>query len=326
MSKRHVNASIDAAAAAWVARRDRGALSPETEAALDAWLAADPRHLGAYARASAVFARLERARALGPRYDPGDFDEAAGTPPDAARRHFLWATGAAVAASVTGAVLLRRPGRHIGTRLGEILRVPLDDGSVVTLNSATAITVEFGSARRLVRLLRGEALFDVASDALRPFVVDADQARVVAVGTSFTVHRALGDAVEVMVREGIVEIAAELAHVRPIRVLANTLALARPDNPVTVEPLRPIEISRKLAWRDGMISFEGDTLAQAATQFARYSDVRIVIDDPVVAKLRVVGLYSATDPAGFAHAVALSMNLRAERNGDVVHLRSGKAG
>src|SRR3546814_16359917 len=65
-----------------------------------------------------------------------------------------------------------------------------------------------------------------------------------------------------------------------------------------------------------MLSFSGATLEQAAPQFARYSELRITIDDPLVAHKRLVGLYSATDPQGFAHAVALSLGLRAERAHD----------
>lgn len=69
-----------------------------------------------------------------------------------------------------------------------------------------------------------------------------------------------------------------------------------------------------------MLAFEGDTLAQAAAQFARYSHVRILIDDPEVAQKRVAGLYSATDPDGFATAVAASLGLRMERSERGIHL------
>src|SRR3546814_11476154 len=70
-----------------------------------------------------------------------------------------------------------------------------------------------------------------------------------------------------------------------------------------------------------MLSFSGATLEEAAAQFARYSELRIIIDDPLVAQKRVVGLYSATDPEGFAHAVALTLGLRAERAPGGIRLR-----
>src|SRR3546814_4407377 len=88
-----------------------------------------------------------------------------------------------------------------------LFRSPLRDGSAVTLNSNSEIDVDFDEGIRHVRLLRGEALFDVAKDSIRPFVVEADSTRVTAVGTSFTVNRVSGRDVQVLVREGVVELA-----------------------------------------------------------------------------------------------------------------------
>jgi len=328
MPKRRHSESIDAIAASWVARADRAPLSALETEALENWLAEDPRHAGAHARASAIFVHLERASALGRNFDPGTFRPAPGTGIDTSRRRFLTGAGAALAATaagVAGLMVLHGSSRSIETRLGEVLRVSLQDGSVVTLNSASRINVEFRNNRRFVRLLKGEALFDVAKDSLRPFVVDVAKDLVVATGTSFTVQRALDDMVQVLVREGSVDFAHEFDHDRPppIRLEANTMAVAAPDQKVHVKALQPIEVSRLLAWRDGMISFDGETLAHAAAQFARYSNTRIVIDDPAVANRRVVGLYAAGNPEGFARAVALSMRLNVARRGDSVHLGPG---
>lgn len=319
MAKHHDSNEIDGTAAAWAARSDRGPLSARRQAELDAWLAQDPRHAGAFARAQAVLKYFERAGSLGEQYDPRHFVEhPRGAPNDSQRRKFLWLAGTGIAAGITGAAFLWQGERRVSTRLGEILRVPLQDGSAATLNSASTISIRYDRARRLIRLLSGEALFDVAKDAARPFVVEAAQASVVAVGTSFTVEHAAGSLVKVMVREGTVDF--RVPRVRARRLVADMLATVQPDEHIEVEPLQPMEVHRRLAWRDGMISFDGDTLAQAAAEFARYSNVRIVIDDPAVAKRRIVGLYSATDPAGFARAVALSMNLRVQHQGNTVRL------
>lgn len=323
MSERTEPANIDRTAAHWVALEDRGPLTPEQSARLQAWLDADPRHFGAYARARAVFARVDRAAAL----RGGDLaaTSSARASRPLSRRRFLQAAATAAAAGIAGVAWWGLRDRRYATRLGEVLRLPLQDGSVVTLNSASTLSVEFGERRRLVRLLRGEALFEVARDALRPFVVEAAGVQAVAIGTSFTVDRS-ADAqvqVQVMVRSGVVDCGSlDTPRRAPIRLTANTLAEARGGRDLHVRTLRPIEVSRRLAWRDGMISFDGDTLAQAASQFARYSDVRIVLDDPRAAGRRVVGLYSANDPAGFARAAAASLGLRVRRDGDAVHLAS----
>ena len=187
------------------------------------------------------------------------------------------------------------------------------------LNSNSEVSVDFGERERQVLLVKGEALFEVASDPLRPFSVVADGTRVTAVGTAFSVARRGDGGLEVVVREGIVEV--DGGDPQPVRVIANFKASARPGADVRIEPLQTEETGRRLAWSDGMLAFEGDTLAQAAAQFARYSSVRILIDDPDIAQRRVAGLYSATDPDGFATAVAASMGLRVERSERGIHLR-----
>lgn len=307
---------IDARAAAWVAREDRGPLRADEAAARDAWLQADPRHLGAYARARAVFVRLERAQALG----PGFGVRGAGASRAWLRRRLPWTAALAAGVGVlvlAGALLVQAPSRH-ATALGEVLRVPLPDGSSLVLNSASEVKVDFNGQRREVRLVKGEALFEVASDPLRPFSVIAGETRVTAVGTAFSVHRSRDGDLEVIVREGIVDV--DGGGPQPVRVTANFKASARPGIDIRIQPLQVEQAGRELAWSDGMLAFEGDTLAEAAAQFARYNSVRILVDDPEVAQRRVAGLYSATDPDGFAAAVAASLGLRVERTERGIHL------
>lgn len=320
--------SIADQAAAWSARCDGRPLDDAEQARLNAWLAQDPRHLGAFVRAQAIMKRLDRAASLGENYDPRHFvpQPRHDHKVDAGRRRMLGLAGAGIAASVVAAVAgigwLREQGQRYATSLGEVLRIPLADGSTVTLNSGTEIRVEFSHNRRLVRLLRGEALFDVASDILRPFVVQAAQARAVAVGTSFTVRRGHDALVEVLVNEGRVDFIADVtaAVIDPVRLAADMLVRVDFADHVQVAKLEPMEVTRRMAWRDGMISFNGDTLAEAASKFRQYNPVQIVIRDPEVANRRVVGLFSANDPVGFAQSVALSMHLRVERKGNKVLL------
>lgn len=321
-SRPHINA-IDARAADWAAREALRALDEAERAERDAWLAADRRHLGAYARARAALARADRALAIGAGADPGPRE-------DRGRWRGVRVAPAALAAGlcallIAGALLLKAPLLHT-TRLGEVLRVPLPDGSTLVLNSDSRARVDFGARRRRVELLHGEALFEVAPDPARPFTVSAGRARVVAVGTAFSVHRDEDGGMRVIVREGIVDVAGDGGDApAPVRVAANFQAVARPGQDLQMQPLAAEEVGRRLAWRDGMLAFDGDTLAQAAARFARYSSVRILVDEPEVAQRRVAGLYSATDPAGFAEAVATSLGLRVERDGEGIHLRSQAA-
>jgi transmembrane sensor len=235
--------------------------------------------------------------------------------------------GGAIAASLAGAVGLgvwMQSGRY-ATKRGEVRLVALADGSAVTLNTATRVAVRYSEARRDIHLIEGEALFDVAKNTHRPFVVDTGDVRVRAVGTSFTVRKLPGRATQVLVREGVVEItrvgtAPVAASATPVRLVANQRATATRAQPITPAVLAPADVSRELAWREGMIAFEGASLSDAAAEFARYSDPKIVIDDPALAGRTITGLFSASNPDGFARAVALTFNARAVRSEDEIRL------
>lgn len=320
---RDSSADIDAAAAAWAARVDRGPLSDEDQAALEAWAAQDPRRAGAYAKALAISAHLDRARGLG-----ADFTPAAHPAAKAADRRRLLATGGMLAAaSVVGVVgygALSLKGR-VSTAKGDIRRAPLADGSAVTLNTDTAIRAAFDDKMRRVDLLRGEALFDVAKDAARPFIVVAGDVRVQAVGTSFTVRAHADGQVRVIVREGVVEVWRGTEG-KPVRLAAEHAVQVAGTGALKPTIVGVAAVEGAMAWRQGQIDLDGLTLGQAAEEFARYSDRRIVIDDPAVASLKMAGLFSASDPDGFAKAAALSLGLTATSQADGVRLSRGRRG
>jgi len=313
---------IDDMAAGWVAREDRGPLDDGEAVRRDAWLDADPRHRGAYLRAHAVFLRAGRASALGRGFGQSLH---ARSPRRSWRTRWLrpMATAAVLAMVVVGLRFPPQDMRPVSheTGIGEVLRVPLPDGSIMTLNSDSRVRVRYTSGERRVELLRGETLVKVAKNPARPFVVASGKLDVVAVGTSFSVRRATEDSFVVLVNEGVVDIRQEGQSRDPLLVRANHEAVASMGRGVSIRPLFQQDVDRRLAWREGMISFEGETLANAAVEFSRYSSVRILIEDPAVAQLRVVGLYSSSDPEGFARAVAHSMGLEVERTPEGIHLR-----
>lgn len=302
---------IDAEAAQWAARMDYGPLGPEQEKQFLAWLGTDRRCMGAYGRMRAIALTTERARALGPDFDPAAFEPKR---PLSRRGLLQWGTGIAAAALVTvGGTweVLRHRGRFT-TGKGETKVVALKDGSVVTLNTASEIQVNYSEALRSVELIQGEALFDVAKNKARPFVVSAGDTNVRAVGTSFTVRRLEAAPVQVLVREGVVEVFKPAIDAAPLRVAANSMAEAPQDEAaIAAKPIAPAQLRRQLAWQKGQIAFEGETLAQAAAEFARYSDTRIVIEDSALAREEIAGLFKATDPVGFAQTIAISLNAHA---------------
>lgn len=325
MAKCETAAEIDGAAADWTARIDRGPLQPEEERDLQTWLDADPRRLGALARAQAIYARMNGARlseaAAGASDTAVEAPRAAQQLPTLASRtrtgRKVGALAAVLSAIAIGAVIgLGAP--QTATRRGEVRLVPMPDGSAVVLNTASRITTSFTEAQRHVRLLEGEALFNVAKDTARPFVVEAGGTRVRAVGTSFSVRRMPDGGVQVLVREGVVEVTHERAAdigaqvPAPVRAVANTKLLSRANQVVQTQSLPNGEVARELGWREGVISFDGVTLQQATDEFARYNDIRITFADPAIANRKITGLFAANDPVGFARAVALSMSLTAD--------------
>ena len=301
---------IDTEAANWVARMDRKPLSSEQERELRAWLAGDARRLGAFGRLCGFSLTTERARALGTDFNPADFA------PLHSRRKTLQ-VGGAIAATVAiggaaGLIFVRQT-KQFQTTKGEIRVVALEDGSVVTLNTDSAIAVNYTDRQRSIQLFRGEALFDVAKNQARPFVVAADDTQVRVVGTSFTVRRLDTAPVQVFVREGVVEVSKpSRAEIQPVRISANNYAVAaQHEARIAARPIGSGELHRALAWETGMIAFEGETLAQATAEFARYSDVKIVIDDPQLAHEPIAGLFRASDPIGFAETIAISLDAKA---------------
>jgi len=324
---------IDDEAALWAVRADRG-LSAEEDAALDAWLAEDVRHAGAFAKARAVGVLTERMRAFGAGADKilrpdepppeRNFASPALRASVLSRRHALWMSSAAATVGLWFAFkglpqYLRE--RSYETGIGETKVIPLEDGSVVTLNTQSKITVAYSPGRRDIGLVSGEALFDVAKDKTRPFVVLAGGMQVRAVGTSFTVKLVPNEPAQVLVREGVVEVKRpDVPTAPPVRVAAGSQALAPDNAPIVATSLAPSEVDKALAWRVGRIVFEGETLRKAAADFARYSDIRIIIDDPAVSNMTITGLFVSNDPVGFAKAVAMSLNLHARVSGGDVHL------
>jgi transmembrane sensor len=304
---------IDRIASEWAARRCSGLTLAEQQL-LDCWLKDDPRHLGAYAKAEAVLAQLDRIGAAGP--DALRICDAAPPIEPSLNRRTALVGGMAAALTISagGAFWLWRflKQESYSTRIGETKEIALSDGSLVTLNTDSRLLVHYSKTRRQIQLLQGEALFDVAKNKNRPFVVTAGDTQVRAVGTSFTVKLLPSQPVQVLVREGVVEInRPQVPQVAPVQLPANMLAVAPSEAPISTEAVPLIQVTRDLAWREGRIAFDNETLANAAREFERYSDVHIRV--PIeLENQTVTGLFVSNDPVGFARAAAISLNLQVE--------------
>lgn len=334
---------IDEAAARWVARIDSRPLDGQSRLELEQWLARDNRHRGALFRALAVWSALGDDNAISE-----DIWEKIGTPaqsPDAPsdeivhsstavapspnprfpRRRLLWTGGAIAAALIPVAFVpgLWKPkggehSRRIKTGLGEIARVPLRDGSLVMVNTTSALDVAQSAHLRSVRLEKGEAWFQVAKDASRPFVVSAGDIRVRAVGTAFSVRLRNGGA-DVQVTEGTVEVWIKGQRERRTAISAGTRIFATAQAGPEAPTQDPADIERNLSWREGALKFQGSTIQEAVTEFNRYNATKLEVD-PALANEKIVGRFSAKEPDAFAKMVSLAFGARIEKEGKRIRI------
>jgi transmembrane sensor len=298
-------------AAEWATRIDAGSIDASTDETLRGWLDEDPRHRGALLRAEAALSFVDRGRALAgvvPKPNPR---------PVWIRRKLLFA-GAALAAGIVGvAVLMTAPHRY-DTSVGEIRRVPLSDGSLLAINTQSEVEVTMHPDIREVTLTRGEAWFQVAHDKKRPFIVSAGRIRVRAVGTAFSVRRH-DEGVDLLVTEGVVETWTVGEESRRVRVAAGSKAyVGEYQRPKAIQAAADIE--RSLAWREGQIALEGETLDEAVAEFNHYNARKLVITDALLAEEKLVGQFRATEPMTFAEAVATTLGASVTQDGDTIRL------
>jgi transmembrane sensor len=206
------------------------------------------------------------------------------------------------------------------TAIGEQRSVVLSDGSLVTLNTSSAIEIRMSRDRRTVQLLAGEALFDVAHDPARPFDVVAGAATVRAVGTQFDVDRRPG-ATTVTVVEGRVAIITSSTDVRQTQ--ESRLPLAAGEQ-VTVGPrvLRlPVrtDTSTAVAWTQRKLIFAHRQLGEVAAEFNRYNRQSIDIRSAELRSQEVSGVFQANDPGSFLTFLARLPDVRIEKSPDNLH-------
>lgn len=294
---------IDRRAAMWAARLDHGAFSLADQREFDAWAAEDPRRLGAFARARAIALHSKQASALR--------GGAVSEQPVMARRSLLAAGVAVAMLSGTGlAAAYWRRSQRLDTVRGEVRSVPLDDGSVVTLNTLSRVSVRYTRSVREVVLMYGEALFEVAVDPVRPFVMRAAGVVLTTYDGSFLLKRLNQSPLQVAALAGSVHmrVGQEQAQI----LTANQLISLGGNDVSSCRSIDARQSDRLLAWRDGKIEFHDESLQAAAAEFARFSEVPIELADRNVAEMKITGLFEANDPAAFARAAARSLNLRAE--------------
>jgi transmembrane sensor len=368
------DAAIFAEASTWLVEFRAGDVDAEARRRFNAWLRKSPEHIRAYMEVAALWgdiptlaagmevdidavvahARLQgNVMPLGASRVPGTVE--AHLPEDvtsspaarrgisSTRKRLALAASFAVAALVGIFVTLWQidRGSTYTTTVGEQRSITLEDGSVVDLGARSRMRVRMASTRRDVELIAGQALFRVAPDKARPFVVASSNARVQAVGTQFDVHRrSTGTTVTVI--EGRVAVQSEqrstasragTSEPAPLFVEAGEQVTVRatlaqvPGEATGAEASRPraVDTAAVAAWTDRTLSFENAPLSDVVEEFNRYNEKQMVLTDPTLEALRISGVFSATKPISLLNFLGAQMKLDVEAGGREIRISSNTA-
>lgn len=224
-------------------------------------------------------------------------------------------TGLAALATATliGALMLVQPfGRAYSTTVGERRAIALEDGSTVELNTDSQVRVRLDKDTRRLELVKGQALFAVAHDAGRPFIVTAGDTSVRAIGTRFEVYKTGGE-VRVVLAEGKVRVSKADANIAPVFLTAGERADVRPRAPIRAAA---VDVGAAIGWTEGRLTFQDAPLAQAVAEVNRYSRRRITLGPGAPAQERVNGVFDLGDTDGFVAGVSTMLDLKSTRRPD----------
>jgi transmembrane sensor len=310
--------SIRAQAAVWVTDLHGPERSPELEAGVRRWIAEDPRHAQAFELATEAWQRSSNLPAHLPEEPRPAVPLAASTRVrHASRATRVGLAGAAVLALVLAAAFYLLKDPSLSTGYAEQKTVELSDGTEVTLNANSRVSVDYTDRLRKVTLTRGEALFNVTKHQSRPFVVIIGSRKVIALGTNFDVRRedTRDPSFTVTLLEGRVAIEPLAApDLIPLSAM-DAITLLDPGQRLRFAANAPDavdspSIEKVTAWQHGQLIFEDTAIREAAREFNRYGKRRLTIDPSVSEKLRVGGVFRIGDPDSFAHAMANAYHLR----------------
>ena len=285
--------------------------TPADEAEICAWIEADPRHAVAFARAEAAWDASERLKSAAAEVNLPPLETIVSEEQQRRlSRNIMIAAAVAVMLFMVAAIVTVRTFSGVDryeTRVGQMSDIALSDGSILHLNSDSEAEVRFTDNGRKVRILKGEASFNVAHDKSRPFDVEARSAVIRAVGTAFNV-RLKPSLVELTVTQGTVTVSSGGETAR--KVGAGNGAVIQPRT-IALTRLDPKLVGQRTAWREQMVELDGETVEQAASEFNRYRTAPILIGDNRVSALRIGGRFRTTDSKEFLSALQLSLPIRA---------------
>lgn len=336
------NAQISEEATEWFISFCEGEVDEKSCAEFNAWLRISPEHVAAYLQISAFW---EAAGTLHQHreFTTDDLVRAAAAESNVlpllpmqersrSRDRKQWRTWQlAFVASLVMAVLVSA--YHLArsiqapvytTAIGEQRTLMLSDGSAVTLNARSRIRVQLLSDQRLVELLEGQAMFRVAKNPARPFMVRSGAAQVEAVGTQFDVDR-MRSGIIVTVVEGSVTVAAKPVspsaadeqYRRAVSLAAGQQVTVATDS---ISVPKGADVSAAMAWTQGKLVFDSASLADVVETFNRYNRRQLVIDTPELLEFHLSGTFATTDTLQIVNFIQQRFRLKIEESDAEIRL------
>jgi transmembrane sensor len=320
-------ASVEAAH--WIIVKNDGELSPEDQAAFEAWYETDSNK-AAYWRLELGWEEADRIGALGRSGPEGSSTvDPIGERASFGKTMHRWWLPASIAASLA---LMAGGGQYLAsersanrdaqvaktatftTPIGGRRTVGFSDGSRVQLNTASRVRTAISTTSRQVWLDEGEAFFSVAHKAGQPFIVHAGDRQITVLGTKFSVRRD-GGKVQVTVLEGRVRVdeMRDNKAVRSAVIGGGDIALAE-GSATMVSAKSGQLVESALSWRTGMLVFEQDSLAAIADEFNRYNAKKMIITEGEVGNMRISGVFPTDDPDAFARLLRDFYGLKIEQH------------
>jgi len=320
--------SPEATAAAYFSHFRSANVTPQDQVAFEYWLARDESHRRAWAKVERAW-KESRAAASDPRIlAMRERAKAHRAKPRRAwpqARHLI-AASIALAALIGGGLALRHyqpaathyaalDGRTISTGIGQQASFRMADGSTITVNTDSTVTVAETDSARSTQVKQGEAFFEVAPNQRKPFTVETAGLRVTALGTAFAVRNLDGE-LRVTLAHGRVRVDLPSGQGsdgagKPV-ILTPGMALSWKDGRTT---LAGVDTSRTLGWRQGMVDFDRTPLREAIAEVSRYTRQEIVLTDPAIGGQPISGSFRIGVTRGFLQSLEAAGIARVSEEG-----------
>jgi transmembrane sensor len=338
------NAPVSEQAAAWFFELADGPIDRAARREFVGWLKRSPQHIDAFLAIAVLdqelsdlpgdletaLATLDRSAPLVALVGSGNDSANDTTTPRTARRSvpvprilgWIAAAGLAAAALVSGLTFVSReaqpPAVVHKTDFGEQRSIALSDGSIVTLNTRSEVSVGFDDSERKIELVAGEALFDVARDSRRPFMVDTGSVALRVLGTKFSVYRT-EKSIRLAVVEGVVRATPNQMPDENVLVSAGEGAVALDG---VIRHRDDIDVGKAIAWTERRLIFDDVPLEEVVLEFNRYNRTPLVVQDPQLAQRRITSVFFANDVSALIAFLELEPDVEVDYGVDAVRIRS----